>query len=201
MCTVSTKYAQCPQTIRVRVYVTYTYISGHRIVTTCTCRGVGPLPPHIASHPCARPLQACEQDAKTLQTYVGHPHLHIIDNSTDFAGKINRVVEKMSQLIGVHVPTSGSYSRFLVRNPPMEIPVSHVVVDIDIAILKGSTMHDESRLLLRGDRTGKKFTYIHQKLKRVQGLPRTASLTLERPTTKGEDPPPPPKGPLWEKTI
>ena len=37
------------------------------------------------------PEEACAQDAKTLQTYVGHPHLHIIDNSLGFEGKIERV--------------------------------------------------------------------------------------------------------------
>ena len=51
---------------------------------------------------------------------------------------------------GVTVGGSGTYRRFLVTNPPDDLPVPHVRSDIDILMLKGSSSTDESRLLLRG---------------------------------------------------
>ena len=74
----------------------------------------------------------------------------------------------MSEMLGVVVNTACSYRRYLITKLPNEIPINHVVVDVDIAILRGSTHDLENRLMLRGDREGKSWTYRHQRLKRVK---------------------------------
>ena len=43
----------------------------------------------------------CLIDDKTQQAYIGHPYLRIIDNSTDFQGKINRLCEQVLSLLGL----------------------------------------------------------------------------------------------------
>lgn len=36
---------------------------------------------------------ARDADQRTLDAWTGHPHLRVLDNSTDFAGKVNRVLK------------------------------------------------------------------------------------------------------------
>ena len=38
--------------------------------------------------------EARELDEKTLKVYLGHPHLRIFDNGTDFPRKIERVLPR-----------------------------------------------------------------------------------------------------------
>ena len=38
------------------------------------------------------PEEARVKDEKTLNAWIGHPHLRVFDNSTDFEGKLKRVV-------------------------------------------------------------------------------------------------------------
>lgn len=46
-------------------------------------------------------LEAIRQiDDKTQHAYAAHPHLKIIDNSTDFQGKINRLCEQVFSFLG-----------------------------------------------------------------------------------------------------
>jgi predicted ATPase len=45
--------------------------------------------------------RARELDALVYKAWQGHPALHVIDNSTDFAGKIDRVVAAISEAIGL----------------------------------------------------------------------------------------------------
>lgn len=39
-------------------------------------------------------------DAKLIDSWTGHPHLRIIDNSTDFKTKINRLLKEILQMLG-----------------------------------------------------------------------------------------------------
>jgi CYTH domain-containing protein len=50
------------------------------------------------------PAQARELDRRVRDAWVGHPSLRIIDNSTDFAGKVQRVVAAVSHIVGVPEP-------------------------------------------------------------------------------------------------
>lgn len=42
---------------------------------------------------------ARELDKKQLQAWTRHPHLHVIDNSTDFEGKLVRVINAIEQTL------------------------------------------------------------------------------------------------------
>lgn len=42
---------------------------------------------------------ARELDRKQLQAWTSHPHLHVIDNSTDFVGKLDRVITAVTACI------------------------------------------------------------------------------------------------------
>lgn len=44
-------------------------------------------------------------DDKTQQAYANRPHLYIIDNSTDFNRKINRLYEQVCSILGCGNPS------------------------------------------------------------------------------------------------
>lgn len=50
------------------------------------------------------PEEARLADEKTMQAWVGHPHLRIIDNSTDFEKKMHRALQAISIILGIPVP-------------------------------------------------------------------------------------------------
>jgi CYTH domain-containing protein/predicted ATPase len=62
------------------------------------------------------PKEACEKDKNTLNSWIGHPHLRVFDNSTDFNGKINRVVEEIFALLGEPIPAEVE-RKFLIKRP------------------------------------------------------------------------------------
>ena len=59
-------------------------------------------------------------DNKTLKAWVGHPHLRVIDNSTDFDGKIQRVLNEIFSMLGEPVPTEVE-RKFLIKKPNEDI--------------------------------------------------------------------------------
>ena len=65
------------------------------------------------------PEEAREKDKKTLQAWVGHPHLRVFDNSTDFEGKIDRVVKEVFSALGEPIPKEIE-RKFLIKKPTLE---------------------------------------------------------------------------------
>jgi hypothetical protein len=49
--------------------------------------------------------------------WVGHPHLHVIDNSTNFDGKMERIVSIVGRLVGLP-QSKKSTARYLMRGLP-----------------------------------------------------------------------------------
>lgn len=50
------------------------------------------------------PEQAREQDDRTLHAWIGTPHMRVIDNSTDFDGKLLRLKQEVCRALGIPVP-------------------------------------------------------------------------------------------------
>lgn len=46
---------------------------------------------------------ARELDSKTSQSWVGHPYIDVIDNSTDFNGKLTRMIDCVCRRIGLDI--------------------------------------------------------------------------------------------------
>lgn len=66
------------------------------------------------------PEQARELDRRTLAAWVGHPHLRIIDNSTDFDTKVNRVLREVTALLGLPAPLEIERKFLLADAPDIE---------------------------------------------------------------------------------
>lgn len=65
------------------------------------------------------PEEARELDKRTLNAWIGHPHLRVFDNSTDFKGKLDRVVKEVFALLGEPEP-SEIERKFLIKMPSSE---------------------------------------------------------------------------------
>src|SRR5262249_30889284 len=61
------------------------------------------------------PDEARRVDQRTREAWVGHPRLRVIDNSTDFARKIDRALAVVCTLVGVPGPREVQRT-FLVRH-------------------------------------------------------------------------------------
>ena len=101
--------------------------------------------------------EAIQSDKKTLQAWTGHPHLRVIDNSTDFEGKMLRLVKEISAFLGEDQPYEVE-RKFLIKYPDLKKleEYAHKKVEIIQTYLESSP-DQELRLRQRGD--GKSFVY------------------------------------------
>ncbi len=95
------------------------------------------------------PAEARELDRRTRESWLGHPHLKIIDNRTDFEGKIRRVFDAISQLLGTP-SSSAPKERFLVGQVPYDQLPAHQVVEIEQIYLKPKSRDEEISIKKRG---------------------------------------------------
>lgn len=65
------------------------------------------------------PEEARIKDKLTLNAWIGHPHLRVFDNSTDFKGKVDRIINEVFALLGVPVP-SEIERKYLINKPTDE---------------------------------------------------------------------------------
>lgn len=62
--------------------------------------------------------EAIKKDNKTIAAWTGHPHLRVIDNSTGFDEKVQRLLDDVFHLLGEPVP-SEIERKFLVKKPSL----------------------------------------------------------------------------------
>ena len=82
----------------------------------------GALPFYTTANNTARtetPEEAIELDEKTLAAWAGHPHLRIIDNSTDFNGKMLRLLKEVMLALGEPEPMEHA-RRYLIKYPDLD---------------------------------------------------------------------------------
>lgn len=103
------------------------------------------------------PEQARAIDARLRDAWLGHPHLRVIDNSTDFANKVLRVVETVCRVAGVPKPVEVE-RKFLVREVQPIFPVRTEEVEIEQTYLRTSD-ESETRVRRRGQRGS--YVYTH----------------------------------------
>lgn len=64
--------------------------------------------------------EARESDKKIIHAWVGHPHLRIIDNSTDFQGKMERLIKEIATFLGEPEPFEVE-RKFLIEYPDISM--------------------------------------------------------------------------------
>lgn len=101
------------------------------------------------------PEQARQLDRLTQQAWLGHPHLKVIDNSTDFERKMRRVIQAVCRALGIPVPLEIERKFLLKKSPKLNDVVKFYKVDIEqIYLTDGSRIrkrraHDGSCVYYR----------------------------------------------------
>lgn len=89
-------------------------------------------------------------DEKTLQAWNGHPHVRVIDNSTDFESKMKRLLASICRVIGIPVPLEIE-RKYLVRRVDMSrFPVPFQAIDIEQVYLCDDGSGEQRRIRKRG---------------------------------------------------
>lgn len=127
------------------------------------------------------PAQARELDKKTRDAWMGHQHLRIIDNSTDFDGKIHRGLMALARVLNMPEPREIE-RKFVVQNFwPSMIPQKAVAVSItqDYLVDEGS---GERRVRMRSIDGSTSYYFTNKKPTEKLG----ERIELERQISKEE---------------
>lgn len=113
------------------------------------------------------PEEARIKDKKTLNAWIGHPHLRVFDNSTDFEGKVKRVIEEVFALLGEPVPKEIE-RKYLIKMPTNQ-QLSSIgcisTTNIIQTYLKQTNPNTERRVRQRGTKDDGFTFYYTEKTK------------------------------------
>lgn len=119
------------------------------------------------------PELACEMDDKLIRNWTGHPHLRIIDNSTEFEQKINKLLSEVFIVLGEPIPVEIE-RKYLVEMPNIE-EISKIVPITIVNIVQTYLLSEDGRELRVRQRgvNGSYFYYLTEKtritnLKRIE---------------------------------
>lgn len=102
------------------------------------------------------PEEALRIDLRTQESWLGHPRFKIIDNSTDFQGKIKRTFSAIARLLGIpDVPSTRE--KYLVDRIETSALLAHQRLDIEQVYLRSKDKREETRIRRRGQ----DGTYFH----------------------------------------
>ena len=106
------------------------------------------------------PEEARRIDKKCIRAWTGHPHLRVIDNSTDFDGKLQRLLNEIYSLLGEPVPVEIE-RKFLIKKPDLEyLSSKYDLTKVNIIQTYLVTSQDkERRIRQRG--VGSEFSYYY----------------------------------------
>ncbi len=109
--------------------------------------------------------QAAALDDKLISVWTGHPHLRILDNSTDFKGKMERLTAEIASFLGEPEPCE-TERKFLIEYPDInELENNPLCDSVEITqtyILEEGA--DECRVRKRG----KNGEYIYSKTSKTK---------------------------------
>ncbi len=88
-------------------------------------------------------------DLRTQESWLGHPRFKIIDNSTDFEGKIKRTFSAIARFLGIPdaPPTAEKY---LVGHVDLSSLPAYQRLDIEQVYLRSKDKREETRIRRRG---------------------------------------------------
>jgi len=111
--------------------------------------------------------EAREADKRTLNAWVGHPHLRVVDNSSDFDGKIARLMSEIYSFLGLPIPIEIE-KKYLIKMPNLDMlkeKYNAVKSEIIQVYLNSENENEEVRIRQRGD-NGSYTYYLTKKIKR-----------------------------------
>lgn len=127
--------------------------------------------------------EAIISDDKTLKAWMGHPHLRVIDNSTDFNTKIQRLIKEISSFLGEPEPFEIE-RKFLIEYPNIKLLESLDNCE-KVEIIQTYLLKDKADEEVRIRQRGKDGNYIYYKTikKKINELKR---MEIEKRLSKDE---------------
>lgn len=129
------------------------------------------------------PKKAIELDELGIKNWTGHPHLRIIDNSTDFKGKLRKVLSEVYAVLGDPVPLEIEH-KYLIEKPNLEDLSGIVQVEV-IDILQTyliSAKENAERRIRQFGKNGN-YSYYYTEKREISSLKRAE---VERRITQEE---------------
>ena len=93
--------------------------------------------------------EARSLDKRTREAWLGHPHFKIIDNRTDFQGKIKRTFGAITEILGMGPNLEGK-EKYLVGSVNLWSLPAHQIIQIEQVYLKSRTRTEEVHVRKRG---------------------------------------------------
>jgi len=126
--------------------------------------------------------EAKVKDKKTMDAWIGHSHMRVIDNSTDFDEKISRLIKEVFVTMGVPVPVEIE-RKFLIKLPTKEQLQVHECVKSQIVqtYLRRNVPEIERRIRQRG--IDGEYSYYYTEKKSISDVSRGE---VERKITQTE---------------
>ncbi len=128
--------------------------------------------------------QAKEIDNKTINVWMGHPHINIINNENmTFKKKIDKVMESVYSMLGVPIPIE-AYKKFLVNMPDIariEQESNFSKIEITRIYLLNEDNENERSIIQRGCFGDYAFYYMEKR--HYKGFDR---IDVERKLSKNE---------------
>lgn len=117
------------------------------------------------------PEQAAAMDDKLIAAWTGHPHLRVIDNSTDFEDKLHRLIAEIRSFLGEPEPMEIE-RKFLIEYPDISwlehLPACRRIDIVQTYLI--SKPGEEVRVRQRGENGS--FSYYKTTKRRISNLKR-----------------------------
>lgn len=108
------------------------------------------------------PEEAVKIDMKIRECWLGHPHLKIIDNSTDFENKIARAFSAILSILDMPVPLPIT-KRYLVKDIDFKSLPVHQIVQIEKYFLR-SKEKNEAIYIKKREQDGTPMYFLSRKI-------------------------------------
>ena len=109
------------------------------------------------------PEQARQLDRKGISNWTGHPHLRVIDNSTDFKRKMSRLMNEVYSALGEPIPIEIE-RKYLVQKPDLNILSKYVdITTVDIVQSYLTSDNGKERRIRQRGQDGNFSYYINEK--------------------------------------
>ncbi len=127
--------------------------------------------------------EAAALDNRLIASWTGHPHLRVIDNSTDFEDKMLRLIREVTSFLGEPAPLEIE-RKFLIARPDLhalEQKPNCERVEIVQTYLKSTDPSEERRVRRRGSNGS--YVYFETRKRKTSGIRR---IEIEERLSKEE---------------